>query len=111
MRDQNDTSGQQQHGLHQHGPGAHSHAAGITDEWRIVWAFVIIVVFMVVEVAGGLWSGSLALLADAGHMVSDAAALGFSWFALRIGRRARSEECRVGKECVGTCRSRWPPCH
>jgi cobalt-zinc-cadmium efflux system protein len=69
---------------HHHG---HSHAAGVTDERRIAWAFAIIFVFMLVEVAGGLFSGSLALLADAGHMVSDAAALGMSWAALRIGRR------------------------
>ena len=73
---------------HSHGHGhGHSHAAGVTDERRIGWAFGIIFVFMLVEVAGGLFSGSLALLADAGHMVSDAAALGMSWAALRIGRR------------------------
>lgn len=43
--------------------------------------------FMVVEVAGGLLSGSLALLADAGHMLTDAAALAFSWLAFRLARR------------------------
>ncbi|MGH8150354.1 MAG: cation diffusion facilitator family transporter [Steroidobacteraceae bacterium] len=53
----------------------------------MAWAFVIIAVFLAVEVAGGVIAGSLALLADAGHMVSDAAALGMSWAALRIGRR------------------------
>jgi cobalt-zinc-cadmium efflux system protein len=68
---------------HSHG---HSHGAG-ADEHRIAWAFVIIFAFMLIEVAGGLISGSLALLADAGHMVSDAAALGMSWVALRVGRR------------------------
>jgi cobalt-zinc-cadmium efflux system protein len=64
----------------------HSHGSG-ADEHRIAWAFVIIALFMAIEVAGGIWSGSLALLADAGHMVSDVAALGMSWAALRIGRR------------------------
>jgi cobalt-zinc-cadmium efflux system protein len=68
---------------HAHG---HAHGAG-TDECRIGWAFVIIFGFMLVELAGGLVSGSLALLADAGHMVSDAAALGMSWAALRVGKR------------------------
>lgn len=48
---------------------------------------MIIFTFMLVEVAGGIVAGSLALLADAGHMVSDAAALGMSWAAFRIGRR------------------------
>ena len=43
--------------------------------------------FMAVEVAGGLASGSLALLADAGHMLTDAAALSFAWIAFRLARR------------------------
>ena len=43
--------------------------------------------FMAVEVAGGLLSGSLALLADACHMLTDAAALCFAWLAFRLARR------------------------
>lgn len=43
--------------------------------------------FMLAEVAGGILSGSLALLADAGHMLTDTAALALSWFAFRISRR------------------------
>jgi len=78
------------HHRHDHDPQGHGHAhtQGVdSDEWRIASAFVIIFGFMLVEVAGGVIAGSLALLADAGHMVSDAAALGMSWAALRIGRR------------------------
>jgi cobalt-zinc-cadmium efflux system protein len=72
------------HGSH-HG---HSHGAtGVTDERRIGFTFLLIFVFMLVEIAGGLLSGSLALLADGGHMVSDAAALGMSWIAIRVGKR------------------------
>ncbi len=71
------------HRGHHHG---HAHPK-VTDEKRIAWAFLLIVGFMVIEVAGGLISGSLALLADAGHMVSDAAALAMSWTAIRVGRR------------------------
>ncbi|HEY4125005.1 MAG TPA: cation diffusion facilitator family transporter [Rhizomicrobium sp.] len=70
---------------HDHGHGGHHH--GTTDERRMGIAFAIIFVFMLVDVAGGLFSGSLALLADAGHMVSDAAALGIGWLALRVGKR------------------------
>src|SRR5579883_3328214 len=77
------SAGHHGHGNH-HG---HSHGAGVTDERRIGWAFIIIFLFMFIEAAGGLIAGSLALLADAGHMVSDAAALGMSWVALRIGKR------------------------
>jgi len=54
---------------------------------RVAWACLIITTFLAVQVAGGVISGSLALLADAGHMVSDAIALAMSWAALRIGRR------------------------
>ena len=42
---------------------------------------------MVAEVAGGLVSGSLALLADAGHMLTDFAALAMAWTAFRVARR------------------------
>jgi len=78
------------HGGAHHGHGhhhGHSHGVGITDERRIGVAFIIIFLFMIIEAVGGLIAGSLALLADAGHMVSDTAALGMSWAALRIGRR------------------------
>ena len=59
----------------------------MADERRVAAAFVIIALFMAVQIAGGVISGSLALFADAGHMVSDAVALAMSWAALRIGRR------------------------
>ncbi len=77
-----------EHHAHEHGHAghAHSHAAG-ADEWRIACACLIVIAFLVLQVVGGVISGSLALLADAGHMVSDAVALGMSWAALRIGRR------------------------
>jgi cobalt-zinc-cadmium efflux system protein len=69
------------------GDDGHNHGAGVTDERRIAIAFFIILVFMIVEAIGGILAGSLALLADAGHMVSDTAALGMSWAAIRVGRR------------------------
>jgi cobalt-zinc-cadmium efflux system protein len=73
-----------------HGHGGHhghSHGASGSDERAIGWAFVIIAAFTLIEAGGGLLAGSLALLADAGHMISDALALGMSWAALRIGKR------------------------
>src|SRR6516165_1634069 len=86
--------GSDHHG-HEHHHG-HSHAAAVTDERRIGWAFIIIFIFMLVEVVGGLMAHSLALLADAGHMISDAAALGMSWVALRLGKRAADAERTYG---------------
>jgi cobalt-zinc-cadmium efflux system protein len=72
---------------------APSHAHG-GDRRRLGWALAITGLFMVVEVLGGLWSGSLALLADAGHMVTDTASLALAWFAAwyseRPGSSARS---------------------
>ena len=80
------SAGHHGHGNH-HG---HSHGAGVTDERRIGWAFIIIFLFMFIEAAGGLIAGSLALLADAGHMVSDAAALGMSGSRCGSARRSSS---------------------
>ena len=84
------------HGHADHTHAGHNHLHGVTDQRRIGWACIIIAVFMVVEIAGGLLSGSLALLADAGHMVSDAAALGFSWAAIHYGRRPATAQLSYG---------------
>jgi cobalt-zinc-cadmium efflux system protein len=81
---------------HGHSHAGHNHLHGVTDQRRIGWAFLIIALFMIVEVVGGVLSGSLALLADAGHMVSDAAALGFSWAAMHYGRRPATAQLSYG---------------
>jgi cobalt-zinc-cadmium efflux system protein len=47
---------------------------------------VLTLAFTIVEIAGGLWTGSLALLADAGHMVSDAFAIGLALVAITLAR-------------------------
>ncbi|WP_298755930.1 cation diffusion facilitator family transporter [uncultured Campylobacter sp.] len=67
-----------------HARCAHSHASN-----KVVLrnSFLIISAFMLVEVAGGFLTNSLALLSDAGHMLSDAAALGLSLFAFKFGER------------------------
>ena len=59
-------------------------------------AFALVAAFSVVEVVGGLWSNSLTLLADAGHMVLDAGALGMAWCALRISQRPPSAGMTYG---------------
>ncbi len=71
---------------HGHGHG-HAHAHGGANEQRTFWAAVLTGGFMMAEVAGGLIAGSLALLADAGHMLTDFASLGLAWFAFRLSRR------------------------
>ncbi|MBJ89410.1 MAG: cation transporter [Woeseia sp.] len=54
---------------------------------RVLAALCLTGVFMVVEVAGGIISGSLALLADAGHMLTDTMALGLSAYAFRVATK------------------------
>ena len=75
------------HAHDHHGPG-HSHApsAGADLRWLAV-ALGLIVAFMVVEVVAGLLADSLALLSDAAHMLTDAAALGLALFAARLAAR------------------------
>ncbi|MBO9405692.1 MAG: cation transporter [Thermomicrobium sp.] len=69
---------------HQHTP------ASLRAEYKqraLAWALGITLVFMVAEAIGGWLAGSLALLADAAHMATDAAALGLALFASLLARR------------------------
>jgi cobalt-zinc-cadmium efflux system protein len=59
-------------------------------------AFGITALFLVVEVVGGFLAGSLALLADAGHMATDLASLGLALFALRLAAREPTPEKTFG---------------
>jgi cobalt-zinc-cadmium efflux system protein len=54
---------------------------------RVVFALVLTGTFMFVEVVGGILSGSLALLADAGHMLTDTMALGLAAVAFHVSKR------------------------
>jgi cobalt-zinc-cadmium efflux system protein len=56
-------------------------------ERRLAFVLALAATYLVAEVAGGLWTGSLALLADAGHMGADVAALGLALFAFWLARR------------------------
>ncbi|NRF69143.1 CDF family Co(II)/Ni(II) efflux transporter DmeF [Aquincola sp. S2] len=85
---------------HQHDlrPFRHSHAFGDDEAGQqargraLAGVALLTVVTMVVELAAGWWSGSLALLADGWHMGTHAAALGGAWFALHWARRVRDDE-------------------
>src|SRR6266550_2806644 len=63
----------------------HGHAHGSRRRLSIV--LLLTAVYMVAELAGGLWTGSLALLADAGHMLADVAALILALMAVWFGAR------------------------
>ena len=76
-------------------PGhAHDHRSGSRRSLSI--ALALIMVYMVVEVVGGLISGSLALLADAGHMLTDGAAIGLALLAIWVSGRPASIEQTFG---------------
>ncbi len=72
---------------HHHHHHSHAHENGADSERRVFLAMVLTGGFMLVEVAGGIVSGSLALLADAGHMLTDFASLALAWFGFRLARR------------------------
>lgn len=76
----------------------HSHTPTITsdNERKVLLSFGLIFTFMIVEIVGGLISGSLALLADAGHMMTDAAALALAYAAFRFGQRAADSRRTFG---------------
>jgi cobalt-zinc-cadmium efflux system protein len=63
---------------------------------RLIIVLGLTSVFMVVEFVGGLLANSLALLADAGHMLNDVAALALTWFALWFARRPATPEKSYG---------------
>ena len=65
----------------------HSHSASNGNRTRLATAFAVTALFMVAEVIGGWISGSLALLADAGHMLTDAAALLMALLAVQFAQR------------------------
>ncbi|MBY0121254.1 cation diffusion facilitator family transporter [Bacillus sp. S/N-304-OC-R1] len=82
------------HHGHSHG---HNHSHGnIENKKALFLSFLLISTFMVVEVVGGIMTNSLALLSDAGHMLSDAVALGLSLFAIKLGERKASASKTYG---------------
>lgn len=79
---------------HQHDHG-HGHAHG-ADRRRVLLAMWLTGGFMIVEAVGGAFAGSLALIADAAHMLTDAASLGLAWFAFRLTDRPADRQRTFG---------------
>ena len=85
-----------EHAHHSHHDHSHAPEVSAANERKVLISLILIATFMVVEVAGGLISGSLALIADAGHMLTDAAALALAYVAFRLGRRAADQRRTFG---------------
>ena len=69
---------------------------GSTDKKRVLVAACLTGGFMVAEAVGGLVTGSLALLADAGHMLADSIALGLAWYAFHLADRPATGRLTYG---------------
>ncbi len=78
---------------HHHG---HHHGHAADSQARLTQALVLTLAFAGVEALGGWWSGSLALLGDAGHMVTDATALGLAAVAAWIAKKPPSARHTFG---------------
>lgn len=81
-------------GGHSHAPPAGS-AAG-RNRKGLAWALALTTTYMAAEVVGGLLTGSLALLADAAHMLTDAGGLALALLAIRFGDRPPTPERTYG---------------
>ena len=82
----------QNHRTHDH----HSHDHPHDDHDHYFIPFALIFIFAIVEAVGSWYTGSLALLSDAGHMFSDVAALGLAWMARPRARKPKVARHRSG---------------
>ena len=83
---------------HNHHPqdGQHSHSHQIHLQKKFMIALVVTFFVFLVEVIGGIWSGSLALLSDAAHVMSDVLSLLISWFAIYLSTRPATSSRTFG---------------
>jgi cobalt-zinc-cadmium efflux system protein len=100
---------------HSHGPAPHNHSGhdhaahghlghdhGHSDKTRVLIAACLTGGFMVAEALGGLLAGSLALLADAGHMLTDSVSLALAWYAFHLAGRPATARLTYGFDRVKT---------
>ena len=88
------------HAGHSHAHG-HSHVPPNVSGRAMGAAVALTLAFVAVEAVAGWFAHSLALLSDAGHNLADAAALGFSWYALWIANKPSHEGMTFGYHRVG----------
>jgi cobalt-zinc-cadmium efflux system protein len=92
--DHNEEHGHHHHG-HHHGHGHHHHG-GSGNKQGLLIALGITASIMVLEFVGGLWTNSLALLSDSGHMLSDAGSLALSLLAMWFAAKPTSSRLSYG---------------
>lgn len=84
------------HGQHAHPHGLPKRVRARAERRRLGMIFALTCTFMVVEFVGGVVSGSLALIADAGHMLTDSAALALSYVATWLVTRSATDKRTFG---------------
>jgi cobalt-zinc-cadmium efflux system protein len=95
MADQHDHDEHRNHAHERHGHPGHDHA-GKASERRLRAALALLFAFTLFEAVGGFWANSIALLAEAAHMLADSAALLLAIVAIRVGRRPASAHRTYG---------------
>jgi cobalt-zinc-cadmium efflux system protein len=81
---------------HDHGHGTHSHDVSQLSGKKIFWVTVLNITITLAEFIGGLLSGSLALLSDSLHNLSDSVAISMSYVASRVARRPKNSRKTFG---------------
>ena len=85
------------HGHHHHGPGGHHHHAPPADfSFAFAAGIALNLAFVAVETAYGFWANSMALLADAGHNLSDVLGLVVAWVGAMLAKRPASRRFSYG---------------
>lgn len=83
-------------GGHAHGPGHHHHAPPVNWDRAFAIGIALNIVYVIAEASAGLWTGSVALLADAGHNLSDVLGLAVAWAGAALARTPPSKRYTYG---------------
>lgn len=81
---------------HAHGPGGHHHGPVDTGDWRYAVGLIVNLLFVGIEFGAGIFSNSTALMADAGHNLSDVLGLAMAGGAAWLARRTASSSKTYG---------------
>lgn len=86
------------HDHHHHGPGGHHHHHAPPADFSLAFAagIALNLVFVAIETAYGFWANSMALLADAGHNLSDVLGLVVAWIGATLAKRPASRRFSYG---------------
>ncbi len=84
------------HSTHNHSHGAHGHSHGSSHNQTIGFAFVLNFILSLVEMLGGIWIGSFAIVAGAIHDFGDSISLGLAWYLEHIANRKKNNQFNFG---------------